>query len=140
MGGSPACPSVRAINVVVQYGSKSQGFSALMRGLKSSPVIEINVFATLANFPKVVIAHVDSSVSRVAWTSGSRTYDQMKPAENWVVEIGPYLPLNRWRTENPNTPDGELVVFRGARQIATLAVDGPDTLPPPVSSQVPCNQ
>lgn len=138
LGGSPACPSANAINVVVQYGHRSQGFSALLSGPQARPVIEINVYATFANFPKVVIAHVGSSVSRVVWASGSRPYDQMTPAKNWVVEIGPYLPLDAWRVENPNIPDGELVAYRGAQQVATVPVDGPDALPPPASSQPPC--
>lgn len=127
--GAPACPSLHWINVVVQHGSMKQGYFTFLSGTQTSPTIEINVYATLANQPRIVIAHVDPSVSRVAWVSGSQTYDQMTPVENWVVEVGPYLPLSAWRVERPHV-EGELVAYHGTREVATLAVGGPDTQPP----------
>lgn len=140
-GGSPACPSVQVINVVVQYGRKTQGFSAILSGTAArSPVVEISLYATTADFPKVVISHVAPSVSRLKWAAGSRTYDQMKPAGNWAVEIGPYLPVDAWRVDNPNTADGELVAYSGPQQVTTLAVSGLDALPPTLPSQLTCSQ
>lgn len=140
-GGSPACPSVDAINVVVQYGGKTQGFSAVLSEPAARlPVVEINLYATTANFPKVVISHVNPSVSRVTWAAGSGTYDQMRPAGNWAVEIGPYLPVDAWRVENPNTPDGELVAYRGVQQVTTLPVSGLNALPPILPSHLTCSR
>jgi hypothetical protein len=139
LGGWPACPSIHVINVVVQHGHKRQGFWALVSGPRVHPIIEINVYATFANFPRVVISHVDSSISRVAWVSGAQTYDHMTPVEDWAVEIGPFLPVNLWRVENPDTVVGELVAYRGTRAMATLPVNGPDTLPPPRLSSTRCN-
>jgi hypothetical protein len=138
-GGSLACPSIHSINVVVQHGHKRWGFSAFISGPQVHPIIEINVYATFANFPRVVISHVDPSISRVAWVSGTQTYDHMTPVEDWAVEIGPFLPVNLWRVENPNTSVGELVAYHGTQEMATLPVNGPDALPPPRISPTPCN-
>ncbi|MHB8330384.1 MAG: hypothetical protein ACYDD6_12315 [Acidimicrobiales bacterium] len=128
--GSSACPSASAIDVVVQHGSKRQGFFAAMSGTQQHPVIEINTYATFANFPIVVISHVDPSISRVAWVSGNQTYDEMTPVDSWVAEVGPFLPLSLWQENKPDTVEGALIAYSGTREVASSEVSGQNALPP----------